>query len=314
MTPPLVSIVTPSYNQAEFLEDTIRSVLEQDYPRVEYVVVDDGSTDGSAEIVERYADRLAWWTRQENAGQVAAINRGFEHTSGEYMGFVNSDDTLLPDAVSAMVEALETDPGLVMVYGDALYTDEEGRETGYLPSREWDPPRMVRACDNHVVQPSSLWRRSAWEAAGPLNEDGFYFFDFEFYLRLAGLGRVRRLPRPLSTYRLHPGSKTMGQHLRKADDFVRFADTFLASDALPRELRPHAAAGRSSAYVAAADYYYWALDLPRARRYLVRALALAPRNQTARAASLLAKSVLPPALIRPLRARRERERTGADRD
>src|SRR5919205_2775909 len=114
---PLVSIVTPSYNQAAFLEETIRSVLEQDYGPIEYVVVDDGSTDRSVEIVERYADRLAWWTRQENAGQVAALNRGFERTTGEYMAYLNSDDTLLPGAIARMVAELERDPDLWLDYG-----------------------------------------------------------------------------------------------------------------------------------------------------------------------------------------------------
>jgi glycosyltransferase involved in cell wall biosynthesis len=304
LSPPLVSVVTPSYNQAEFLEETIRSVLDQDYEPLEYMVVDDGSTDGSVEIVRRYADRLAWWTSQENAGQVAAINRGFEHSHGEYMAFVNSDDTLLPGAVRTMVEALEADPALVMVYGDALYTDAESRETGYLPSRAWDPARMVRACDNHVVQPSSMWRRSAWELAGPLNERGYYFFDFEFYLRLSALGPVRRLEVPLSTYREHPASKTMGSGVRKADDFFRFAEQFLATDALPDSLRPYARQGRSSAYIAAGDYLYDALELARARRALWRGLATSPRNVSRRSLSLAAKSLLPAPVVRRHRDRR----------
>ncbi|MFN2468623.1 MAG: glycosyltransferase family 2 protein [Gaiellaceae bacterium] len=307
---PTVSIVTPSFDQEAFLEETIRSVLDQDYAAIEYVVVDDGSRDGSIEIIRRYEHRLAWWTRQENAGQVAAINRGFARTSGEYMGFVNSDDTLLPGAVTTMVEALEGDPDLVMVYGDAVYTDADSRETGYLPSRTWDPPRMVRRADNHVVQPSSLWRRSAWEAAGPLNELGYYFFDFEFYLRLSALGPVRRLAQPLSTYREHAASKTMGSGARKAADYLRFADEFLAGEALPPELRPHARQGRSSAYIAAGDYLYDELDLPAARRALWGALALYPRNASRRSVSLALKSLLPEPAVRRLRARRR----GTNRD
>ncbi len=310
MSRPLVSIVTPSYNQAAFLEETIRSVLDQDYAPIEYIVVDDGSTDGSVDIVRRYAEGLAWWTAQENAGQVAAINRGFAHSHGELMAFVNSDDTLLPGAVATMVAELERDPALVMVYGDAVYTDAESRRTGALPSRPWDPERMVRACDNHVVQPSSMWRRSAWETAGPLNEGGYYFFDFEFYLRLSAVGPVRRIDVPLSTYREHPASKTMGSGVRKAEDFLRFADQFLASESLPPSLRPFAAQGRSSAYIAAADYLYDALELPRARRLLWRALAMSPRNASRRSLSLALKSLLPEELVRRLRARRR----GPDRD
>ena len=125
---PLVSIVTPSYNQAAYLEETIRSVLDQSYEPLEYVVVDDGSTDGSAELAERYADRLKL-IRHENSGQPAAINRGFAQTSGELMGYLNSDDTLLPDAVETMVAALEREPKALLVYGDAHYTDERSERT-----------------------------------------------------------------------------------------------------------------------------------------------------------------------------------------
>ena len=310
MTAPLVSIVTPSYNQGEFLEEAIRSVLDQDYEPIEYLVVDGGSTDGSAEIVRRYADRLAWWTSEPDSGQVAALNSGFAHTQGEYLGWLNSDDTLLPGAVSAMVAELERDPSLVLVYGDALYTDAGSRQTGPLPSRPWEPERMVRRADNHVVQPSSLWRRSAWEAAGPLNERGYYFFDFEFFLRISALGPVKRIEMPLATYREHAGSKTMGSGLRKADDLIRFADEFLGSDRLPASLRAAVRQGRSSAYLLAGDYLYDELQLGRARRCLWGGLASYPGNLSRRNLSLALKSLLPAPVVRRLRARRR----GSDRD
>ena len=306
----LVSIVTPSFNQADFLEEAMRSVLDQDYEPIEYFVVDGGSTDGSAEIVRRYAHRLAWWTSEPDTGQVAALNRGFEHSHGDYMGWLNSDDTLLPGAVSAMVAELECDPGLVLVYGDALYTDTQSRETGCLASRPWEPEAMVRRADNHVVQPSSLWRRAAWEAAGPLNERGYYFFDFEFFLRLSSLGAVKRVDRPLSTYREHARSKTMGSGLRKANDLIRFADEFLSSDRLPEALRPAVRQGRSSAYLLAGDYLYDELALGRARRYLWGGLASYPGNLSHRNLSLALKSLLPASVVRSLRARRR----GPNRD
>jgi glycosyltransferase involved in cell wall biosynthesis len=299
-----VSIVTPVYNQAAFVEETILSVLEQDHPDIEYVVVDDGSTDGSAEIVERYADRLHWWTRQENAGQVAAINRGFAHTTGELMAFLNSDDTLLPGAVSEMAAELEADPSLVLVYGDALYTDEHSNEIGNLASRPWDPPTMVRNCDNHVVQPSSMWTRAGWAKAGPLDERGYYFFDFELYLRLSVLGNVKRVARPWSTYRQHAASKTVGDQLGKARDYLRFADDFLTSDRLPAELRPYAREGRASARVAAANNLYGELELRPARRWLWEALALHPQSATRSSLSLAGKSLLPAPVVRRLRERR----------
>jgi glycosyltransferase involved in cell wall biosynthesis len=280
-------------------------VLEQDYEPIEYVVVDDGSTDGSREIVERYADRLAWWTQQENAGQVAALNCGFEHTTGEYMGYLNSDDTLLPGAVSQMVSALEDDPSLWLVYGDALYTDEHSQQTGYLPSREFDVVEMVRRADNHVVQPSTLWRREAWERFGPLNEDGWYFFDFEFFLRFPP-ERVRRIAEPLSTYRIHSEAKSTGASAaRLARDHARLAETFFASDRLPEAARHVAREGMSSAYLLGAEFAYEGLDLRRARRYALRGLALHwPHAASPRWLSLAAKSFLPRPLVTRLRRRR----------
>jgi glycosyltransferase involved in cell wall biosynthesis len=299
-----VSVVTPSYNQAQFLAETIESVLAQDYPDLEYVVVDDGSTDGSLEIARRYEDRLHALIAQENAGQVAAINRGFERTDGELMAYVNSDDTLLPGAVSEMVAEVAADPALVMVYGDALYTDADSKQTGYLTSREWDPAGMVRNCDNHVVQPSSMWTRAAWEQAGPFDERGYYFFDFELYLRLSALGPVKRVPRPWSTYREHAASKTVGDQLGKARDYLRFADEFLTSDRLPEELRPYAREGRARARVAAANNLYGQLELGPARRWLCEALVMHPRSASRLSLSLTAKSLLPRPVVRRLRERR----------
>jgi glycosyltransferase involved in cell wall biosynthesis len=269
-------------------------VLEQDYEPIEYVVVDDGSTDGSVEIVRRYEDRLAWWTRQENAGQVPALNRGFARTSGAYMGYLNSDDTLLPGAVSKLVEELERDPDLWLVYGDALYTDEASRQTGYLPSREFDIVEMVRRADNHVVQPATLWRREAWERFGPLNEDGWYFFDFEFFLRFPP-ERVRRISEPLATYRIHSEAKSTGASAsRLARDHARLAEAGI----LPDE-------GRSNAYLLGAEFAYEGLDLALARRYALRGLALHPRHAASpRWLSLAAKSFLPRPVVRVLRARR----------
>jgi len=302
VTRPLVSIVTPSYNQAAFLADTLESVLAQDYPRIEYLVVDDGSTDGSVEIVERYADRLTWWARQENAGQVVALNRGFARASGELLGWINSDDTLLPGAVTTAVAALEANPDALLVYGDNVFIDERGDVVGPLPARAFDPPAMVRACDNHVPQPGALFRRRALDLA-PLNERGYYFFDFEFVLQLSAHGAVVRIPQALGGYRLHPESKTAGAPLKKAADYLRVADEFFATRALPEHLRPHAAEGRATAYLRAAEYLYEGLDLPGARRRLFQALRVSPRRVLG-SSGLLLKTLVPRSLVERLRRRR----------
>jgi glycosyltransferase involved in cell wall biosynthesis len=304
----LVSVVTPSYNQAAFLEETIRSVLEQDYEPIEYVLVEDGSTDGSAAIAERYSDRLSL-IRQKNIGQPAALNRGFASTSGAYMGYLNADDTLLPGAVSRMVEELERDGDLWLVYGDAFYTDERSRQTGYLASRAFDVVEMVRHCDNHVVQPSTLWRREAWDLYGPFTEAGWYFFDFEFFLRFPP-ERVRRLPQALATYRIHAAAKSTGAGgSRLAQDHARLADTFFVSDRLPEAARAVAREGRSSAYLLGAEFAYEGLDLAGARRFALRGFVLDSRHATSRRwLSLLAKGLLPRWAVSRLRKRR---RTGS---
>jgi glycosyltransferase involved in cell wall biosynthesis len=282
---PLVTIVTPSLNQAGFLEETIRSVLAQDYPNLEYAVVDGGSTDGSLAIIERYADRLAWWTSEPDGGQAAALNKAFGRARGEILGWLSSDDTLLPGAVSRVVETLVADPELLLVYGSALFVDEHGREIFPLEARPFDVAEMVRECANHVVQPGSLFRRRALELAGPFDDDAHYLFDFEFALRIwrAG-GKVKSIPDRLATYRVHRGSKSGGGSLLKARDYARFADRFLRGSGLPGEEE-----GRASAYLAAGDYFYAAGHFPEARRYLTRSVR---RHPTRRGLGLLARAYI----------------------
>jgi len=127
LMPPLVSIVTPSYNQAQFIEATIQSVLSQDYPKIEYIIMDGGSKDGSVEIIHRYAGRLAWWVSERDRGQTDAINKGFAHANGEILAWLNSDDIYHPGAISEAVAHLTAHPETGMVYGDAALIDDQGR-------------------------------------------------------------------------------------------------------------------------------------------------------------------------------------------
>jgi glycosyltransferase involved in cell wall biosynthesis len=304
---PLVSIVTPSYNQAPYLEETILSVLDQDYPRIEYVIVDDGSTDESVEIIRRHSDRLAWWTRQENAGQPTALNRGFAQTSGELLGFVNSDDTLLPGAVTRFVEAFGDDRGVLLVYGDAL-TRQDGRQIGTLRAREWNPRELVRTGVNPVPQQASMWRRQAWELAGPFDEKSFFFFEYEFLVRLSEHGRAKRLEQPLATFRLHPASKTVEHSVAKAEDAQRLAETFFTGTRFPAKLRRYARRGRASYHLRAAYVYYQAAHVASARRQFARALVLAPLAFSRLHLLLFTKSLVPERIVQ---RRRKHARDGA---
>jgi glycosyltransferase involved in cell wall biosynthesis len=295
---PLVSIVTTSYNQGRFLEETILSVLEQDYEPLEYLVIDDGSTDDSVEIIRRYADRLAWSDVQANRGQAAALNRAFEHARGELLGFVSSDDTLLPGAVSRLAAEFERDPGLLLAYGGADYADESSRRVGPVPALDWDLARFARTGIQPIPQPASLWSRRAWELAGPFDERSWALFDTELYLRIGAAGRVRWVPETIATFRLHPESKQLSRLGKMAEECIRFADEFFGSADLPALLAPYARSGRASFYRRAALALYAEGATGKARALFLRSLALSPRGITRGQLQRLSRTLIPERIVR----------------
>ena len=205
---PLVSIVTPSYNQARYLEYTIRSVLEQDYPNIEYIIVDGGSNDGSAEIIHRYSDRLAWWVSEKDHGQTDAINKGFAHARGEILAWLNSDDTYELNAVREAVAFLREQPQVGLVYGDANFIDENGYMLGRFPAVQTDYRRLRRGYV-HIPQQSAFWRADLWRKVGPLDPSFYFAMDYDLWVRLAALAPVRYLPRQWANFRLHTHGKTI---------------------------------------------------------------------------------------------------------
>ena len=152
----LVSIITPSYNQAKYLEQTIQSVLSQDYPRIEYIVVDGKSKDGSVDIIKRYADKLAYWISEKDKGQADAINKGFARATGEIIAWLNSDDYYLPGAVSAAVKVFEENPEIVLVYGNMLAVDEHGQTFNTLTYNQLTLRDLL--CFQIIGQPAVFMR------------------------------------------------------------------------------------------------------------------------------------------------------------
>ncbi len=180
---PLVTIVTPSYNQARFLEATLRSVLEQDYPNMEYLVVDGASSDGSVEIIHRYADRLAWWVSEKDSGQSEAINKGLRRARGEYVGWLNSDDLYLPGAISAAVTVFQSHPQAGLVYGDALAIDADGKPFNVMRARQYTLADLLAF--NIISQPAAFMRRSVLEEAGYLNPSYQLLMDNLLWMTMA---------------------------------------------------------------------------------------------------------------------------------
>ncbi len=152
----LVSIVTPSFNQGRFLEETIRSVLEQDYPQIEYIIVDGGSSDESVEVIQRHAGRLGWWVSEKDRGQTDAINKGFARARGDVLAWLNSDDTYQPGAVAEAVAFLQANPQAGMVYGDTNFIDGQGRLIGRFPAAQTDY-RRLRQGYVHVPQQAAFF-------------------------------------------------------------------------------------------------------------------------------------------------------------
>ena len=218
--PPLVSIVTPSYNQSRFLGATIQSVLNQDYPNFEYIIVDGGSTDGSVEIIKQYANQLAWWVSEPDLGQADAINKGFSHANGEIFAWLNSDDTYQPGAISQAVESLLALPDAALVYGDANLIDEQGNIIGRFPSRQTDLHKLLRGSVNIPQQTTFFWSRS-WNQVGPLDISFHMAMDYDLWVRLAKLASLKYVPRLWANFRLHHEGKSVTMDDRFYPEMIR---------------------------------------------------------------------------------------------
>lgn len=205
----LVSIITPSYNQAAFLEKTIQSVLAQTGAQIEYIIIDGGSRDGSVNIIQRYAGRLAYWVSEPDSGQAEAINKGLQRARGEIVAWLNSDDLYLPGAVSSAVAVLEQKPELGMVFGDAITIDAAGRPLNRLVFGNWGLPELMRF--RIICQPSVFMRRSALEKAGYLDPDYHFLLDHHLWLRIASLAPIQHVSAYWSAARYHPAAKNVAQ-------------------------------------------------------------------------------------------------------
>lgn len=206
---PLVSIITPSFNQAEYLDQTIRSVLGQTYPHIEYIIMDGGSTDGSVDVIKKYEGEITAWVSEQDRGQTDAINKGFNRASGEILAWLNSDDTYAsPQTVADAVNFLAAHPEVAMVYADCDFIDETGKVIGKFASRQTDYAKL-RTGYVHIPQQTMFFRSTYWKQLGPLDPSFYFAMDYDLWVRIAKHAPIQYLSgKTWANFRIHTSSKT----------------------------------------------------------------------------------------------------------
>lgn len=213
---PRVSIVTPSFNQAAFLEQTLRSVLGQGYPDLEYIVIDGASTDGSVDIIRRYEPYLSYWASEPDHGQAEGINKGLQRATGEIVAWINSDDYYFTGSILSAVEALRLHPEWGFVYGDVLAVDGEGGLINVMRYDQWDLVDLMAF--NIIGQPAVFMRRSVLEQAGLLDMNFHYLLDHHLWLRLARIAPAGYIPQIWAAGRFHAEAKNIAQAAAFGDE------------------------------------------------------------------------------------------------
>ena len=236
---PKVTVITTSLNQGIFLERTIISVLNQDWPNMEYIIIDGGSTDESLDIIRKYESYLFYWRSEPDNGQVNAINKGIESSTGKYITWLGSDDILLPGALTKMASVLEKNPDVGIVYGGVAFIDEEDRIQKIHTYPNMTIKKLLYDRHSTIAQPSSMLRRNTLDAAGGLDESLTYCMDYDLWIRLIRMsGNINLREDVLSGYRLHAESKTVGSYTKMALEKIRINRRY-TKDVMNRVIYAH---------------------------------------------------------------------------
>lgn len=272
---PLVTVITPAYNRASFLDETILSVLSQDYSNIEYIILDDGSDDNSLDVIKKYQDHVIW-VSHNNMGETRTVNKGFMMAKGEIVVVVNSDDPLLPGAISSAVDVLLLNPDMLVAYTDwnEIGPQSELIKTMFLP--EYNLFHMLTNF-NVAMGPGTFIRRYAIEKYGGRDDQFIYVGDLEFWFRLAMKGRFAHISKVLATHRVHPGSLTAsGKGKLMADELIRLVKKVYRSKDLSPELRKLKSKVFGNVHFEAASYC--GKDVRAKLSHLIVAFFLSPYN------------------------------------
>jgi glycosyltransferase involved in cell wall biosynthesis len=222
---PKISIITPSYNQGQFLEETINSVLSQDYANLEYIIVDGGSTDDSVSIIKKYESKLSYWVSEKDSGQSEAINKGFRKASGDIISWLCSDDLYVPGTLQKVAEHFHQHPDAIMIHGKSVLFDEKGKETMKSADKEDLDLRYFTVIP--FPQPSSFFRKKLIDEQGPLREDLHFAMDYDLLVRAALGYKIIPVEDILSRYRLHKDSKTTSQIKSFGKEWIQVFSKFM---------------------------------------------------------------------------------------
>jgi glycosyltransferase involved in cell wall biosynthesis len=277
---PRVSIITPSFNQSKYLEETIQSVLNQNYPNLEYIIIDGGSNDGSVEIIQKYANRLFYWVSEPDEGQSAAINKGLRHATGEIWAWMNSDDAFLPRAIITAVDWLDSHPDCGIVYGDCIWVDEEGNEINRQVSNPFDYVAYLSECNNFIPSSSTFIRREVTDAIGLLDESMDMVMDMDYWLRAGWLYPIEHLAVFLSVFRVYPEAKTWSSELsfKKSPEITRIYEKLFSNPGLPESVSKVKIKSLSNAYLTAAYYALKSRNSNAFWSYLWKSLSKGPKG------------------------------------
>jgi len=271
---PLVSIVTPSLNKGRFIEETVLSIKNQTYPRIEHVVIDGGSTDETLDILRKYTDSLVWISEPDK-GQYDASNKGLRMAKGEILGWLMADDTYMPQAVETAVKFLIENPDVALVYGKCPFIDEKGKVIREFPSEPFDLSRLVRG-PNTIPSPTVFFRKHIVDEVGYFDTNLYMSADYDLFIRIGLKFRIAYIPKPLATYRLYAGTKTTGEYQKFGPDLLHIFDKLYSNNDIPKELWAVRRHSYGWAHLLIGQGYFGLRQMKEARKHLTRACMLRP--------------------------------------